>query len=173
MENPLIIEFFYEKEETSVGVLEKKIPTIRFIYFDIDIDTGAKSVHDIMEIDLRYNNAAHIAIHYIRWTEHFDGIKFVDVSEDSDIGTFYEFELDTNNAIANVSKASTGLHMIYAHALGYLDWDGSVSRDHPRMYTDPEAKGENIFKAHKTAVARDECIDYYPYLVAGTEPLPH
>lgn len=168
--NPLIVEYFTTEEETSIGIYTRLVPHLRFIYFEVDEDTGAKSVKDIWEVRIPdyVNGPAYLALHGIDWGADFDGIEFRDITEDG-VGTFCEInrmDMSDNGSASRI--ASYMLHMIWAHCGGYLDYEGSIldqrTEDAQEGYERAGIFGKNLLAAYQE---NDDC-DHGPYLSAGT-----
>lgn len=167
MENPLIIEFFYATEELSTGLHVRMRPKIRLVYFEVDEDTGAKSVKDILEVDIQEhtNGPAYCTLHVIDWHNDFDHIIFTDQTEDGE-GQWCEISrMDMTDNGTAIRIASYMMHMIWAHCVGYLDYEGGVFNPH----TDQDlikglAPGEKLMDAYR----KDDDGDHMPYLSAGT-----
>ena len=149
----LIIENTYRAEETSIG-FTSEVPVIRVIYFEED-ENGVHYVQGITEYDVEYNTAAYIALHGVNWFADFDLIEFHDTHE----GKFAE--IARNDMAENFTAArftSFMLHMMYAHAYGYTDLSGQITK---------EFDGENLFVAYR---AQPEC-DHLAYIEAGQNRL--
>ena len=170
-DNPLIIEFFTQPEELSTGLHVRHRPYLRFIYFEVDEDTGAKSVKDILELDmlLHTNGPAYAALHVIDWHNDFDHISFRDNREEGH-GEFCEvnradFATDTMTACR---VASYMFHMLWAHCGGYLDYEGAIlqqqSDDAQNHYEQEGIFGRCLMDAYRE---NDDC-DHGPYLSAGS-----
>lgn len=171
MNNPLIIEYFEIEEEQSTGIHSITVPFIRFVYFDLDEDTGANCVKDIFEVCIPQNTTgpAYTALHTIDWFAEFDHIVFKD-NTDSGSGEFATVNRAdmTDNGTA-MRICSYMMHMIWAHAGGYRDYEGSILHCASEDAAICDRSGiavDNLFDAYRDAGDR---VDHGPYLMQGAE----
>lgn len=131
----LIIEQATRTEELSTGIHTREIPTVRYIILVADEETGAKSVHDIIEQDAEFD-PAFVAMSHITKAET---IEFRDIHVPIDDALVFEGKV----ADFQLTYLVLLCYMMAIHARGYTETEGQL------IYPSNEDKGGSILQAYR------------------------